>query len=166
MAALTDDLEQRIVTSVSRGVSLNRAALAAGLTAETISEWRRLASGATVWSNGITPVNPDYRQRILNFLTRVARAESECYERMVHQLEQNAVTLDPKNGRGDTLAIDRLLSKAGQYRREWHEYREVNVQQHTTITHEHQLAAAASLDELEGWSQAIDALPSPSSTDP
>lgn len=154
---LTDELAESLADAVKRGVPIETAAQAAGVSERTFFEWLKAAESG-VWHDG-SPVQPETLKTISRFSRLISRARAEHMQQMIASIQQCAVTPNEKTGMPDWRAADTMLSKHPVYRKLWREERQVNVTQSGTVLHEHQLASKLSDAELEQAYQALDALP-------
>jgi hypothetical protein len=159
MVALSPATESAILDAVRRGVPLNTAARAAGVSPETVRRWKLIAeSDATAWPNGV-PIADGTKEAILRFVQALARAQEQCRETLINSLYTCAVVPNEKTGLPDWRAADALLSKHPAYRAEWREERQVTVQSDSTIRVEHQLVRQLDDAQLQALEQQLAALP-------
>lgn len=154
---LTDALADSLADAVRRGVPVETAAQAAGVSSAQYFAWLRAAETG-LWQHG-DPVPPDSLRTIQSFADKIARARAEHMEQMIASIQQCAVTPNEKTGLPDWRAADTMLSKHPVYRKVWREERQVNVTQSGTVQHEHQMASKLPDAELEQAYAALKALP-------
>jgi transposase-like protein len=147
-----------LVEQVARGIPIETAALAVGISRGTYYEWMHAAEHGT-WKSGV-PADPESLTRIQRFSHKVMRARAECQARLIDSLYTAATTPNEKTGQPDWRAGDALMSKHPAYRKDWREERHTTIDQTTTVRLEDQLVQGKSVEELDALEQALAALPS------
>jgi hypothetical protein len=151
MTALTPELEGRIIESVRNGTPPRQAALSAGISDDTLQAWIRISKGERYWPRTQVEVSDETRASVTAFAERLAHAQAECFGTLTSALYHNATTIDPRTGRSDTQAADKLLSKHSTFRQDWFEKQHLQVDSVVTHRREDALVKAASIDQLEAW---------------
>ncbi len=126
--------------------------LAAGISDETMSAWRRIAAGDEYWPRSDSPVQPETRDRITRFTSAVAEAQADCMEVLHNALYTNGTTINPKTGHTDTQALREVLGKHPGSRQDWYEMKHITTD--ATITHRREDSLTTDADDaaLEQWS--------------
>lgn len=151
MTSLTPDLAATILESVRHGTPPRQAAIAAGISDETLRRWQKIAAGETTWL-GQGNVAEDTRTLISVFCRDLAQAQASMLQVVHGSAYFNATTPNEKTGHYDTQSIREILGKHPASRDDWYERKHSTVDSVVTHRVEDQLAEGASLDQLKAWS--------------
>jgi transposase-like protein len=153
---LTPELAQSLANAVRKGVPIETAAQAAGVSPQQFYAWLRTAEHGT-WPHG-TPVDATSLNAITAFAEQIRTAQAE-FE--AHQVENVAAAAEMigKSGVREWRAGAWLLNNHPRYRERYRQHREVQVEQSGTVKHEHTLVRNTDPNELEEWHTALKALP-------
>jgi hypothetical protein len=145
MSFLSDSVIERVAGRVERGVPLQTALKAAGVTDEIVREWGRIASGTQ-------PDEAEIRERIVAFTERIGIAQAECEAVIVAGIAETSATIG-KGGLPEWRAGAWLLNNHPEYRETYRQQREMKVTGEVTHTHEHMLVQqnSSNLALLEQW---------------
>lgn len=135
-----------IIKAVETGVPVTTACRAAGIAAQTVSDWLKAADTGT-WPATGTPVSPESLASITDFSERVTRARARHEARMA-QAVTDAATIPDTFGKVDWRAGAWYLNNSQHTRKQWKPDRDATITQQGTVSHEHSLAAAMTPAEL------------------
>lgn len=150
---LTDDLADALADAVRRGVPIETAAQAAGITDRTFYEWRKAAESG-FWSHG-DPVSPESLRAITRFARLLQVAEAEAEVDHITAIAEAGATVG-KSGVPEWRARAWLLNNHPRYRQRYRQHRETIVEQSGTVLHEHKLVKELPKDDLQQAYLALD----------
>jgi hypothetical protein len=143
MSFLADEVIERIADRVQKGVPLQTALKAAGVTDAMVREWERIANGSVADEEGL-------RERIVAFTGRIGQAQAECESLLVEGIAETSATIG-KSGLPEWRAGAWLLNNHPRYRDTYRQQRELKITSTPEPTLEQKLVAEASLEQLEAW---------------
>lgn len=143
---LSDHVIDQVVSRVERGVPLQTAFRAAGVTDATLKRWKRITT-----TTSANDENQMVRGRILQFLERIQRAQAEHETRVLERIQLAAEATNEKTGIPEWRAGSWLLNNHPAYRETYRQQRHVEVHTSGVVHHEHQLAAEADDNQLRAW---------------
>ena len=158
---LTNELGDALADAVRHGVPIETAVQSAGISRQTFYEWLRVAeSGSTTWSDG-SPARSESLPAILAFSDKIRRAQADWEAEQVRAIRADAEAYNAKTGLRDWRARAFLLTNHPRTRKRWGQH--VEVEQHSTVHHEHTLVKTLELEALEANLELLEQLP-PAST--
>lgn len=150
---LTDELADALAESVRRGVPIETAVQAAGISRQTFYAWLQTAQSGQ-WPTG-DPITDGSLNAIIAFSDKIRRAQAEWEAEHVKAIMDDAEAYNAKTGMRDWRARAFLLTNHPYTRKRWGQH--VEVEQHATVIHEHQLVKDLPSADLHQALQALDA---------
>lgn len=159
---LTDELADALAQSVSKGVPIETATRAAGISPSTFYSW--LSAGKTgQWGNG-GDVDEQSKGMLGRFVELIGRAEAEFEAKQVQRLAEAAEAVNEKTGLTDWRARAWLLNNHPRTRERYRQHKEVQIESNSTVTHEHKMVAGLTYEQLDALENDLKALPGPTDT--
>lgn len=156
---LTDQLADALAESVSNGVPLETAALAAGLPRQTVQQWLAVGDRHS-WPGG-PPVSERSRPRLAAFAAKIECARAIWEAKQVAGITKAAEQHNEKTGQQDWRARAWLLNNHPSTRMTYHEHRSSTTEQAGTVDHRHVIVRQLPDAELLALEQQALALPEP-----
>lgn len=153
---ITDELSQSLAAAVRRGVPIETAAQAAGVSQSQFYEWLKAAESGQ-WRDG-QPVSPESLRSITAFSERIRRAQSEFEAECIQRIAE-AGSMVGKSGVPEWRALAWIANNHPRYRERYRQHREVEVHQSGQVVHELKLAQQLEPQALEAAYEALHALP-------
>jgi hypothetical protein len=152
---LTDDLADALASAVRRGIPIETATAAAGISPRQAYEWIAAAQRNS-WHDG-SPLSDHAKNMISSFSEKIRRAQAQWEATQVEAIGEDADAYNAKTGLRDWRARAFLLTNHPRTRARWGQH--TTVEQTGTVLHEHTVARQLTDADLE---QALAALPDPS----
>lgn len=142
---LTAEVRDAIVEAVSQGTSLTTAAKLAGLGESTIRQWLRVSETGRYMDG--TQASEATRTFLAQFAEQIALARAKFEATVTENLRQ-AGFRELKGGGVDWRAHLELLKHHPDYRKDWHEQRDMRIEHAGRIDHQHRMASQLSDHDL------------------
>jgi transposase-like protein len=153
---LTPALAESLADAVRRGVPIETASQAAGISPQTFYDWVKCSQVGT-WRNGV-PIEPESLLQLSAFSEKIRQAQADFESRQIAAIAEAGEAVG-RSGVPEWRARAWLLNNHPRYRERYRQHRELEVHQSGTVLHEHQLASQLDDSALTQAYEAFTALP-------